>query len=97
MPRPSSKLYVIGRDAFVPHPVFGGLWIRTDLSVIKVACSFPGCGSPVGVPCRATGARVRADDPPTYRGATHWYRRRDAKGKGRAWRELKMIVVGVES
>lgn len=93
MPRPSNKVFVIGKDVFVPHPLLAGLWIRTDLSVAKVACSYPGCGSPVGVPCRSTSARHEHDDPPHYTGSTHYYRRKDAKGKGRDWRNLQLIIV----
>jgi hypothetical protein len=98
MGRKSNKIYVIGREVFVPHPLAPGLWIRTDLSVVKVACSYPKCGAPIGVPCLGTSARaMRAgiDEPPTYKSYTHWYRRRDAKGKGRDWKNLHMIIVGV--
>lgn len=38
MPRPSNKVYVIGHVVFVPHPLITGLWVKTDLSVAKVAC-----------------------------------------------------------
>lgn len=93
MPRRSNKIYVFGREAFVPHPAAMGLWIKTDLSVVKVACPYPGCGSAIGVPCRATSARVRPDDPPSYVGYTHWWRRKEARGKGRDWKNLKMIIV----
>ncbi len=94
MPRKSNKAYVIGAEAFVPHPLIVGLWVRTDVSVVKVACSYPGCGSAVGVPCRSTSARHGAIEPPIYKGVTHYYRRRDAKGKGRDWRNLTLIIVG---
>lgn len=93
MARRSSKVYVIGRECFVPHPLLAGLWIRTDLSVIKVACSYPGCGSPTGVPCRSTAACHRDSDPPHYGSSTHYYRRRDAKTKGRDWKNLQLIIV----
>jgi hypothetical protein len=97
MPRKSNKVYVIGREAFVPHPLATGLWIKTDLSVVKVACSYPQCGAPIGVPCRSTTARaMRAgiDEPPGYMSSTHWYRRRDAKGKGLAWAGRTLIIAG---
>ncbi len=94
MPRKSNKVYVIGRVAFVPHPMFPGFWIKTDLSVVKVACSYPECGSAVGVPCRKLSPRARRQEEVSYGGETHWYRRRDAKGKGRAWKDLRMIIVG---
>ena len=93
MPRRSSKIYVIGKDVFVPHPLLTGLWIRTDLSVAKVACPYPGCGSAVGVPCKSTSARHDGKDPPHYGGSTHYYRRNAAKGKGRDWKNLQLIIV----
>ena len=93
MPVKSNKIYVVGRDAFVPHPLLAGLWVRVDLSVVKVACSYPGCGSAIGVPCRSTSASALRDSIPRYGSSTHYYRRRDAKGKGRDWRSLDMIIV----
>ena len=93
MPRTSNKAYVLGSVAFVPHPLLPGLWIKTDLSVVKVACSYPGCGSAVGVPCRSTSARHEKAEPPHYGGSTHYYRRREAKGKGRDWRNVQLIIM----
>lgn len=75
MGRRSRKVYVFGLEAFVQHPFATGLWVRTDLSVAKVACNFPGCDVAVGVPCRRPGAVT------TCTSTTHWRRRRDAKGK----------------
>lgn len=75
-PRPGRRpknLYVVGLFAFVPHPIFHGLWVRTDHCVVKVACTV--CESAIGVPC-ATVARdgkiIR------YGSGTHYVRRGDA-------------------
>jgi hypothetical protein len=96
MPRVFNKAFVIGRDVFVPHPLLAGLWIRTDLSVVKVACSYPECESPIGVPCRNTSSRAMRRSAAlgeiVYSSVTHWHRRADAKGKGRDWKNLKMII-----
>lgn len=70
--RTARDVYVIGNVAFVPHPIYRGLWIRTDTSVVKVACTM--CKSPKNVPCSST----RNEDT-TFNSATHYVRRGDAR------------------
>lgn len=76
--KPSRTMYVIGGQAFVPHPAWAGLWIRTDTSVVKVACAM--CGAAVGEPCRRLhpgASKLR--EPMEWTSTTHYPRRNAAK------------------
>jgi hypothetical protein len=68
----SFKVYVVRTSpayAFVPHPQFRGLYIRTDQCVAYAAC--PLCGAAIGVPCSGSYG---------YHVATHVVRHRADKG-----------------
>lgn len=70
------RAYVIGRHVFVRHPLIRGCWIRTDLSVVKTACPYDGCGSAIGIPCRGWKGYAATN----FTGSTHYERRRLARG-----------------
>lgn len=46
--RKAQHVYAIGKVAFVPHP--SGLWLRTDICVLKIACEV--CRARICRPCR---------------------------------------------
>ena len=82
MPRLSARLYVIGSVAFIPHPAAAGLWLRTDVSVVKTGCDQ--CGAKIYEPCRSKH-RVT--------GGTHWIRRRAARRMPLPDQILRTLVV----
>lgn len=89
MPR-ARKTYVLRPDAgvatvFIAHPLHPGLWIRTDASVVVVAC--PVCNVAVGEPCRGTYRESR-----DYHGWTHYKRRHAARGKTNNLETIAAIV-----
>jgi hypothetical protein len=65
-----SHLDMNSKLVFVHDPNLRGRWMRTDPSVITVACPYPGCESPIGVPCRSSQG---------YSTHTHAMRREEAK------------------
>lgn len=68
MPRISTKVYVIGQIAFIAHPAAAGLWLRTDISVVKTGCEH--CEAKIYEPCRSKH-QVTA--------STHYVRRNAAR------------------
>jgi hypothetical protein len=55
---------------FVPHPLLRGCWIRTDRSVLVVACR--GCKAQLGEPCKGKGG---------YHSTVCRWRKREAQEK----------------
>lgn len=95
MPKRSRDVYAFGKVAFVQ--VASGLWIRTDVCVLKVACLY--CGAPQFEPCMSVtwvdGNRI--DGGPV---AWNHYGRRRAAAKLKlpgheVVREVVRIHVGV--
>lgn len=90
-PKPRSgrkarkRVYVIGTEAFVQHPIFNGLWIRTHISVVKIACEH--CRAAIDEPCRTV-----KDGNIDYHSYTHYRRRGDAKRMKPDAAAIRMII-----
>jgi hypothetical protein len=67
---------------FVAVPNERGRYLRTDLSVVYVACPYPGCQSIPGEPCKGTGARYTAGTHTVRRAAYQAHRRLNRPGVG---------------
>jgi len=60
---------------FIPHPKDRGVWMRTDISVVIVACSL--CRAEIGEPCNGSSDKNRVVGVTV---GTHISRQRISKG-----------------
>lgn len=86
-------VFQVGRWVFVPHPTVKGAWLRTDASVLVVACGY--CGAKKGQLCRGkTPGGVTSGTHADRRYGAMIFNRRLAR-RARAEREATIMHVEV--
>lgn len=76
-----EKAYILSNMvAFVPHPLFRGMYVKVPACVVTVECKI--CGSKPGIPCMNRGE---------YRSFAHSLRKDD--GKRIAFSEVTHLAV----